>query len=171
MVALKLEKGVDREIIPDSTAFEATVLSVEQKDSRWLVNPDNESEGYKQELNFKVQLIDPNNDAYDKRWLWGSCTAWLSDSPQNKLRQWAIAILDLDLLPEGYILETDDFVGKQCRVIVEQWTSKDGEKTGNAIKDFRPTKGNRAEAPAAETKSAAEFRADNAVEDLDDEPF
>ena len=166
MVQIPMKKAAEfgeKELILDGTGFEAIVLSVQEQDSRFLVDKNDPSQGYEREYSFKFKILDPGGPN-DDRWIWGTTRAYFTESKNNKLRQWIIAILDLDTLPEGYVPDTTHLEGKQCRIIVDQWTSKnDPSRQGNSVGDVRPTK-ERGAAPAAAA-------ATQSVPDYDEEPF
>lgn len=181
MVKLAVQKaasGEDRQLIPDNTPFEAKVLSVEERDSYFWVDKDDHSQGKQKELNFKFSIIDPGGDN-NNRWVWGSTSNYISTGTQNKLRRWVIAILDLDVLDEGFVLDTEDLVGRQCRIVVEQWVSdkidpETGEnKRGNSVGEVRPSKEVRGGGqPAAPAQTVESFRQENKpAPNYDDEPF
>jgi len=57
------------------------------------------------------------------------------------LRQWIQAILDVDILPSGFIVDTDELVGQRARIIVGAAPKKsDPTKTVNWIKEVRPSR-------------------------------
>lgn len=159
----------DREPFPDKSVFEAKVVEVSQQDSRWDVDENDPSKGKKQELSFKFAVIDPEGK-FDNRWVWGRCAAYLSTDSRNKLRQWVQGILDIDVLPEGFAFDTEDLVGKQCRLVISAYEKKNGGGIGNYVEEVRQsrvTSGSLASAP----KTAEEFRAQNAPSYDDVEPF
>lgn len=55
--------------------------------------------------------------------IWGSVPFKLTESPENKLRQWAEAILGMDL-GLGFELDTDLLVGRECRGITSQYDKR-----------------------------------------------
>lgn len=57
--------------------------------------------------------------------IWGGCSANLTDSPDNKLRQWVEAILDMEI-SVGFELDTDLLIGRDCRGITSTYTKKTG---------------------------------------------
>ena len=153
----------DRQPFPANSVFEAKVLACDEQQSRWRIDENDPDSPFKMNLNFKFEVIDPEG-TFDRRWVWGNCAAYLSDKPQNKLRQWTQGILDLDVLPDGFALNTDDFIGKQARIIVGAKTKDDGS-VSNFVTEIRPSR----QAPTA--SNAAEFRAQNAADDEELEPF
>ena len=69
--------------------------------------------------------------------IWGSVPFRLTDSPENKLRQWAEAILGMDL-GLGYELDTDHFLSRECRGITSQYDKKSKDpKTGLPFKSHQ----------------------------------
>lgn len=142
---MKLElKNVDdqgypeRTPIPDKSSFEAVLLSVEQQDSRWDLDDTDPSKGKKKELVFKFEIMDPDGE-FNERWVWGRTTSAFTTHPSNKLRQWVQGILDEDVLPDGFVLDTTALVDRRCRVIVGAREKKTGG-VGNFVTDVRPSK-------------------------------
>lgn len=64
--------------------------------------------------------------------IWGSVPMRLTDSPDNKLRQWAEAILGVQL-GVGFELDTDLFAGRTVRGITSQYKKKQPDAQGNPI--------------------------------------
>ncbi len=154
---------------PHQSVFEAKILEITEQDSRWDIDDEDPSKGKKQELNFKFEVIDPDGD-FDKRWAWGKCAAYLSTDSRNKLRQWVQGILDIDVLPEGFAFNTDDLVGRQCRIIVEAYEKKTGG-VGNYVAEVRHSRAAGGEIGQQPAMTASEFRAQNAPAEDDVEPF
>lgn len=66
-------------------------------------------------------------DRYDKllgEKLYGDVSFTFNDSPENKLRQWASAILNIDITDPGFELDTDYFDGRQVRAVTIQYDKK-----------------------------------------------
>lgn len=64
-----------------------------------------------------------NYDAMITQHIWGSVPFRLTDSAENKLRQFAEAILGMEL-GVGFELDTDMFVNRQCRGLTSQYEKK-----------------------------------------------
>lgn len=66
--------------------------------------------------------------------IWGSVPFKLTDSPENKLRLWAEAILGMEL-GVGFELDTDVFLGREVRGLVTQYNKRaTNPKTGQPFK-------------------------------------
>lgn len=65
--------------------------------------------------------------------IWGSVPFKLTDSPENRLRQWTEAILGLEI-GVGYELDTDLFLGREVRGITSQYEKRARDARGNAMK-------------------------------------
>jgi hypothetical protein len=162
----KREEGdyPDREPIPEKAVFEAEILSVELRDTRWDDEYNTDEDGNplkKKEYNFKFGVLDEGE--FKDRWVWGSTSNWFADDPRCRLTQWIKAILDEDILPEGFVFDTDNLVNMRCRVIIGAKQRKNGTGIANWVEEVRPSKGVRlAEAPAEEPAAAY---------DPDEEPF
>lgn len=161
----------ERQPFPNNSVFEAKILSCDEQESRWPVD-DNDPDGPKKmQLSLKFEVIDPEGE-FNDRWVWGNCSAYLSTDPRNKLRQWTQGILDLDVLPEGYILNTDEFVGRQARIVIGAKPKADGSgRTSNFVIEVRPSRFAQPEAASTAPKTAAEFRAQNQADEDEPEPF
>jgi len=170
MVQLALHKQQDgdfpeRAPFDDMSVFEAIVLGVTEQDSRFPADDADPDGPRKKQLSFKFKVIDPDGK-YNDRWVWGNTSSYFGTSPSNKLRQWVQAILDKEVLPEGYLVDTDDFEGQQVRVIIGAKQRKNGDGISNFVVELRPTKADR-----SQMKTAAEFRAENKKAEEDLEPF
>jgi hypothetical protein len=71
--------------------------------------------------------------------IWGGVSANLTDNPENKLRQWTEAILNMEL-SVGFELDTDLLVGRDVRGITGVYTKKTGF-TGHQIDALLPKGG------------------------------
>lgn len=65
--------------------------------------------------------------------IWGSVPYRLTDSAENKLRQWAEAILGIEM-GVGFELDTDLLLGRECRGITSQYDKRAKDAQGNPIK-------------------------------------
>ena len=65
--------------------------------------------------------------------IWGSVPFRLTESPENKLRQWAEAILGIEL-GVGFELDTDLLLGRECRGITSQYNKRNTDSQGNPFK-------------------------------------
>lgn len=139
---LTLQKSEDRKPLPDGTTWEAIVESIEERESRWWVDENDHDKGKKMELSWKFKIIDPDGE-YDGRWIWGSTSTYFGTSPKNKLRQWIQAALDEDVLPEGFVVNTQDLIGKQVLLVVDARKANNGN-TYNNITDVRISRARRA---------------------------
>lgn len=86
-----------------------------------------------QKLNFSFKVMEvqamgdgspvSNADGAVGQRIWGSVPFKLTDSPENRLRQWAEAIFNLPL-GVGFELDTDAFDGKLVRGITNQYEKR-----------------------------------------------
>lgn len=97
---------------------------------------------HKVEIKFKVLGIQAigdgspveNYESMITQHIWGSVPFKLTDSPENKLRQWAEAIFGMEL-GLGFELDTDLFLNRQVRGITSQYDAKTKDpKTGLPFK-------------------------------------
>lgn len=122
---------------PNNSVFEAEIVKIDLRDTQW---DDKYHPGEKtKQFNFVFKVVDKGE--FEDRWFWASCSTWFSDSSTCKLRQWVQAILDVDILPSGFIVDTDELVGQHARIIVQAAPKKsDPTKTVNWINDIRPSR-------------------------------
>ncbi len=107
---------VQGEVMDNHTVVEAEVTTVKEDDSFFKDDDGNT----KRQVSFEFTVTDPN---YEGRRVWGSTpTTWSTDE-RCKLRIWAQEILGCEI-PAGVPLDTDDLVGKRCRVVVGLRTNK-----------------------------------------------
>lgn len=66
-------------------------------------------------------------------YIYGSCSANLTNSPENKLRLWGEAILGVPM-GVGFELDTDNFVRRTCRGITRQYDAKAKDANGIPFK-------------------------------------
>lgn len=132
--------------IPHNKVFEAEVTKVEERETPFddKYNPGEKTK----QFSFTFKVLDEGE--FHDRWVWANCSTWFSDSPTCKLRQWIQAILDVDILPSGFIVETDDLVGQHARIIVHAAPKKsDPTVTVNWVNEVRASRGAPALAPKA----------------------
>lgn len=65
--------------------------------------------------------------------IWGSVGMKLTEHPDNKLRQWAEALLNMGDLNVGFELDTDMLEGRQARASVGHYLRKDGTKAHQVV--------------------------------------
>lgn len=59
--------------------------------------------------------------------IWGSVPARFTEHPDNKLRQWSEALLNIGNLEVGFELDTELLVGRQARAIIGQYKKRTGD--------------------------------------------
>lgn len=113
---------------------ELTVREVDGRHGKW----------HKLEFKFKILGIQAAGDGSPVEQfedviagpIWGSVPFKLTDSPENKLRQWAEAILGIEL-GIGFELDTDIFLGRECRGITSQYEKKAKDSQGNPLRSHQ----------------------------------
>lgn len=100
----------DFKIIPGDMDFTAEVVRIEQKTLPF--KDDDGNEIHQLEFSFKIQ----DNGEYFGHWVKGQAGLPFNDHPRNKLRFWAQNILGGVELNSGFQLNTDDLVGRKCRI-------------------------------------------------------
>ena len=99
--------------IPAGEILEAEVESVTLREMPFKDDDGNPV----QRFEFKFNIIEGE---WAGRWVYGSTSLIFNDNPNCKLRAWSQEIMNVDSFPAGYQLETDDLVGKVCRIHVGQ---------------------------------------------------
>jgi len=160
-IVLKSDASAEESGRPEirtESVFEAKILSVEDRETKWWATEydsdvkllDENGEPYKtREYNFKFELQDPE---FPGRWVWGSTSQAFSMKPNCKLANWIKSILDEPVLPEGFSINItpgvdpdtgeeveSDLVGLNCRVVVKARKRDDGSYS-NWVSDVHPTK-------------------------------
>lgn len=136
MARITVEEQKEFTLLPPDSILhlkvdELTVREVDGRHGKWE----------KLEFKFKILGIQVvggggNPDDYEDVIagpIWGSVPFRLTDSPENKLRQWAEAILGLEL-GVGYELDTDLFLGRECRGLTSQYEKRSKDAQGNPFK-------------------------------------
>lgn len=128
MAKIKLEEQPEFLTFPADSILE---LKVEEANIKTVDGARGSWE--KVEFKFKILGIQAIGDGspiqpYDvmvTQYIYGSVPFRLTDSPDNKLRQWSEAIFNMEL-GLGFELDTDNFVGRQCRGITSTYNGKNG---------------------------------------------
>lgn len=71
---------------------------------------------------------------YDNRVVFGSAKPIFEDDPDCRLRLWTQELMGVDTLPDNYVFDTDDLVGRSGRILVRVHTKQNGEQT-NKVKE------------------------------------
>jgi hypothetical protein len=139
--------------VPDNTVFEARVISIVERDSKW--DDDYNPGQKKREYNFRFEVDDPDHPDHQGRWFWGNTNTYFADTATNKLRQWIGAIEDLDVFPEGYVVDLDEIESRRprVRIIIKAGERANGEGIWNGVKELRPSRLKDAPAPLTSASS------------------
>lgn len=136
-LTLEVEESDFSGYIDDGEFFSATIVNIKLEEKKYT---DKETGEKVKKVVFVAELEDPA-ETHTGRKIYGETGVKLNTHPNNKLRNWAGAILGAEL-PAGYRLDTDDLIGKQCRVVVgyRTWDKDNGEKgETNFISDIMPS--------------------------------
>ena len=152
--------GGDFLTLPADTIIPVIVDSIEERNV-----PGKDGGSGWDKLNFRFKILDLP-DALQEQYgvlvgstIFGSVSARLTTHPDNKLRQWSEALLDLGELDSGFELDTDMLVGRKARAVVGLWTRKSDNTVNHQIVGLLPV------APTPVGGSAA-----SAASFFDDEP-
>lgn len=127
MPVYKMEEAQTFGVLPVDTILQVEVEEVTEK----FVEGKNGKEGWNK-IEFKFLILDVPTSLQDEfgsliaTRIWGSVSARFTDHPDNKLRQWAEALLGVSVNEPGFELDTDILVGRKARAVVSQYTKRDG---------------------------------------------
>lgn len=147
MPKITVEEQKDFSVLPPDSILHLKVDDIDVKDVDGKFGP-----WQKLEFTFKILGIqaigdgsspDDYEDVIASK-IWGSVPFKLTDSQENQLRQWAEAILGMEL-GLGYELDTDVLMGRECRGVTSQYTRKKVNKQAHQIESLLP----KANAPQA----------------------
>lgn len=126
MAKIKLEEQPEFLVFPEDSILVLKIDEVSVQDMQG-------SNGPWQKLNFTFKILEcqamgdgspvANADSAIGSKIWGNVPFKLTDSPENKLRQWAEAIFGMEL-GVGFELDTDLFEGKTVRGVTNQYDKK-----------------------------------------------
>jgi hypothetical protein len=147
-IIIEVEESGFTGFIEDGEILNAKVASVELKEKPFV---DDKTGEKVKKFEFKFKINDPGGD-HDDRFIWGETSTRVTDHPENRLRNWAEALLG-QRLPPHYKFNTDDLQDRDCRVIVGKETKirTQGEKTRNFVREVHPTRENAARLAAEDT--------------------
>ena len=136
MAKITVQEQKDLTILPTDSILHLKVdeLSIREVDGR-------HGKWEKLEFKFKILGIQAVGDGRSADLfedciagpIWGSVPFRLTDSAENKLRQWAEAILGIEL-GVGFELDTDLLMGRECRGITSQYEKRARDSQGNPLK-------------------------------------
>lgn len=142
MAKLTVEEQKEYAVLPADSILLLKVDELTEKEVNGANGP-----WTKLEIKFKVLGIQATGDGspvdgYEDMIagpIWGSVPLRLTEHPENKLRLWAEAILGIEM-GLGFELDTDVFVGRECRGITSQYDKRNVDpKTGKPFKGHQVT--------------------------------
>lgn len=129
--------GGDFLTLPDDAIVQVIVDSTEVREAT-----NKQGETWKK-LNFRFKILDLPTSLEEEygvligSTIFGSVSAKFTMHPDNKLRQWVEALLDMEL-DAGFELDTDMLVGRKARGVVGQWVRKTDNQVNHQIKGLLP---------------------------------
>jgi len=123
----KMEEATTFEVLPVDSIIQVEVEDIEER----FVEGKNGKEGWtKLEFKFLItgvpsSLQDQYGSLVGSR-IWGSVSARFTTHADNKLRQWAEALLGVSVNEPGFELDTDILKGRKARAVVSQYSKRDG---------------------------------------------
>lgn len=126
MPKITMEEQPEFAVLPDDSIVHLKIEDLKVKDVEGQHGP-----WQKLEFTFKIlgiQAVGDGSNPEDYESLitskiWGSVPFKLTDNPENKLRQWAEAILDMPL-SVGFELDTDFFFNREVRGVTNTYDKK-----------------------------------------------
>jgi hypothetical protein len=139
MAKLTVEKVDEYPVLPPDKIIQVEVVDVTEREVT-------SAKGDWMKFEFKFRILAVPTDLESDygvlvgSHIWGSVPARLTTHPDNKLRQWSESLLNMDDLPEGYALDTDDLIGKRGRALISNYEKRDGKSQHqvNSILPFAP---------------------------------
>lgn len=119
--------------LPDDAIVQVEVVSVETRDA----TSSKTGETWQKE-NFRFKIVEVPDSLQDEygilvgSTIFGSVASKLTTHPDNKLRQWSSALLDMDL-EAGFELDTDMLVGRRARAVIGSYKKKDGSRNHQVV--------------------------------------
>lgn len=128
MAKIVMEEQPDFDVLPQDSILDLKIDEVEVRDVEY-----NGRSWQSVDFKFKILGVQatgdgsaPSNfDGMIGGTIFGSCSAKLTDNPENKLRQWCEAIFQMPL-EVGFELDTDLLVGRQVRGVTTAYKNKSG---------------------------------------------
>lgn len=120
------------EAIPVDTVLEAEVDKVEERETPFWIDQNDESKGKQRQVSFKFRITDAEHSG---RVLFGNTPTTFSNHPDCKLRVWVQEILGVDTLPLGFKLDLSQLEGAPIKVVVGN-RSKKAADGSEVVKDF-----------------------------------
>lgn len=133
MAKITMTEAQDLTVIAEDTVIKVAV------DSTKIVDVDG-TRGPWQKIEFRFNITD-TPDEYQPLVgtpIWGSVAFKLTESPDNKLKQWTEALFGIEL-SAGFELDTDMYIGRQARAIIGNYDKKNGGK-GHQVSSLLPLK-------------------------------
>lgn len=140
MPKITVEEQKDFSVLPPDSILHLKVDELEVRDVDGKFGP-----WQKLEFTFKIlgiQVIGDGSPVEEYEDLiaskiWGSVPFKITESDENQLRQWAEAILGIEM-GLGFELDTDDLLGRECRGVTGQYTRKKVNKQAHQIESLLP---------------------------------
>lgn len=129
----ELEDAPVFEAIPEDEIVECEIEKVEERETPFWIDKNDESKGKQRQVSFKFRVTGPAE--YANRVLFGNTPVTFSNHPDCKLRVWVQEILGQDSLPVGFKLDLEQLEGAPIKVAVGNRTKKAADGT-DTVKDF-----------------------------------
>lgn len=121
------------EAIPADTILECEVEQVEDRETPFWIDRNDESKGKQRQVSFRFRVTGP--EEYKGRVLFGNTPTTFSNHPDCKLRVWVQEILGQDQLPVGFKLDLSQLEGAPVKVAIGNRDKKAADGS-TVTKDF-----------------------------------
>lgn len=147
MAKITMTEAQDLTVIPEDTVIKVAV------DSTKIIDVEGQR-GPWQKIEFRFNITDAPGEysALVGTPIWGSVAFRLTESPDNKLKQWTEALFGIEL-SAGFELDTDMYIGRQARAIIANYDKKNGGK-GHQVGSLLPLKPSSVSTPASAPATA-----------------
>lgn len=119
--------GGDFLTLPEETVIQVAVETVEERE---VPGRDGNPGWTKLSFRFKVlelpTALEAEYGVLIGTPIFGSVSARFTSHPDNKLRQWSEALLNIGELDPGFELDTDMLIGRKARAVTNTYKKKDG---------------------------------------------
>lgn len=129
MAKYVLEEVPEFSLLPVDAIIQVTCLEIKEIS---VPGKDGKEGWMKLDFTFMIDGVPDSLNAPDLvgNKIWGSVGARFTTHPDNKLRQWAIALLGMEL-NEGFELDTDILLNRKARAVIGQYKKSSGSMQHN----------------------------------------
>lgn len=139
MPKLTLEESKDLDCLPEDSMIIIEVVEIAE---RHVPGRDGKDGWDKLEFKCVIKDVAPNlREDYSELIgtnIWGSTGMRFTTHPDNKLRQWSEALLDMGELDQGFELDTDILIGRKAKAVTGTYTKRGSTSKRHEINGMLP---------------------------------